>query len=349
VFTEQSAKLLMHAEAFRCALPRVTLLSGCPVLVRRRSGELAIVTGYDAESGVLAQGPAPEAVPLEEAVMLLNGILGDFNFTTPSDRSRALAALVTPAMAFGGLLGGRAPVDLGEADQSQSGKGYRNKLITVDGAVTGNPPATDTLGFRWSGVHNLFLTAGDLAADEWRASRAADEESAEREMRQFVWCLPVMPASLSQTHLEVHELAGRAIEPAKGLVPHKAIKVTVGIDLGKYLCHWSAVAWSSGATGHVLDYGRMEVPSADLGVEQALLVTLRQFKEMILTGWAVANPDGAVDRAAPRVVPELVLVDAGYTTQVVYAFCRETGLIFPTKNVRGSVRFSSVAPRRSRG
>ncbi len=34
------------------------------------------------------------------------------------------------------------------------------------------PPATDTLGFRWSAVHNLFITAGDLAADEWRARRS---------------------------------------------------------------------------------------------------------------------------------------------------------------------------------
>src|SRR4051794_37244842 len=36
-------------------------------------------------------------------------------------------------------------------------------------------PPTDTLGFRWSAVNNLFVTSGDLAADEWRASRAADE------------------------------------------------------------------------------------------------------------------------------------------------------------------------------
>ncbi|TFG88606.1 MAG: hypothetical protein E4H17_02095 [Gemmatimonadales bacterium] len=62
---------------------------------------------------------------------LLSEMLADFHFATPADRARALAAIVTPALVFGGLLGGRAPVDLGEADASQSGKGYRNKLTAA--------------------------------------------------------------------------------------------------------------------------------------------------------------------------------------------------------------------------
>lgn len=43
---------------------------------------------------------------------------------------------------------------------------HEGQTIKVEGKVIGSAPATDTLGFRWSGVHNLFLTAGDLAADE---------------------------------------------------------------------------------------------------------------------------------------------------------------------------------------
>lgn len=34
-------------------------------------------------------------------------------------------------MVLGGLLGGRAPADLGEADDSQSGKGYRTRCTTA--------------------------------------------------------------------------------------------------------------------------------------------------------------------------------------------------------------------------
>jgi len=131
VFGEPDAKLVAHADAFRDALPTVRLLSACPVLVARAGGGLVVVTGYDRQSGVLASGPAPAAVTAEEATYLLRGLLRDFAFATEADRSRALAALVTPALALGGLLPGRAPVDLGEADLSQTGKGYRNKLTAA--------------------------------------------------------------------------------------------------------------------------------------------------------------------------------------------------------------------------
>ncbi|MDX1930086.1 MAG: phage terminase large subunit family protein [Pirellulaceae bacterium] len=56
---------------------------------------------------------------------------------------------------------------------------HRGQTITEAGEVEGELPSTDTLGFRWSAVNNLFVTAGDIAADEWRAARAADEDNAE--------------------------------------------------------------------------------------------------------------------------------------------------------------------------
>jgi hypothetical protein len=55
--------------------------------------------------------------------------LSDFSFADESDRSRAIAAFISPALAQGGLLSGRVPVDLSEADQSQTGKGYRAKAV----------------------------------------------------------------------------------------------------------------------------------------------------------------------------------------------------------------------------
>ena len=38
---------------------------------------------------------------------------------------------------------------------------------------------------------------------------------------------------------------------------------TAAMNLGKYLSHWIVVAWSEGATGHVVDYGQIEVASED--------------------------------------------------------------------------------------
>jgi hypothetical protein len=49
----------------------------------------------------------------------------DFSFQTPADKSRAYAALITPALVFADLLNGeRAPLFTVEANGSQAGKGF---------------------------------------------------------------------------------------------------------------------------------------------------------------------------------------------------------------------------------
>jgi hypothetical protein len=127
---KQTAELIAASAAFRDTLPPLHVLTRCPVLIER-GRELLQVSGYDRESGILATGRPAEPMDVAEARRLLRELLADFRFTTPADHARALAALITPALVFGGLLRGRAPVDLGEADASQSGKGYRNKLTAA--------------------------------------------------------------------------------------------------------------------------------------------------------------------------------------------------------------------------
>ncbi|MCG3180934.1 MAG: hypothetical protein BIFFINMI_03299 [Phycisphaerae bacterium] len=152
VCSEQEAKLIQHAPSFQAVLPPIRLLSRCPVLVER-DGQLIAISGYDAASGIMAFGEPAVDVPLDEAVALLADMLSDFRFATAADRARALAAVITPALVFGKLLGGRAPVDLGEADASQTGKGYRNKLTA---AVYRHYPKTVTQ--RKGGVGSLEET-----------------------------------------------------------------------------------------------------------------------------------------------------------------------------------------------
>ncbi len=144
---------------------------------------------------------------------------------------------------------------------------------TVDaGSIVGTPPATDTLGFRWSAVNNMFLSSGEIAGDEWKASRAVDEENADRERRQFVWCLPVIPTKWSEVEIQEQEITSRVTDLPRGIVPHGCQHLTAAIDLGKHLNHWVLVAWTDGPFAHVVDYGRIEVPSDDLGVEAATMV-----------------------------------------------------------------------------
>ena len=122
---------ILAAREFIDRLPPLNLISKCPVLVDDGKGGLRAVKGYDRESGVFALGGDAADVPLEDAKRLILEILSDFNFATPGDKSRAIAAMITPALVMGGLLPGRAPIDLGEADDSQAGKGYRQKLVTA--------------------------------------------------------------------------------------------------------------------------------------------------------------------------------------------------------------------------
>ncbi|MDZ4817935.1 MAG: terminase gpA endonuclease subunit, partial [Planctomycetota bacterium] len=225
-----------------------------------------------------------------------------------------------------------------EAERTEANRRARllhGQQSISDDNILGAAPATDTLGFRWSAVNNLFLTGGDLGADEWRSSKAADEENAEREMRQFVWCLPVAPSRWAETSLEPHELTARMIDLPRGVVPKTTKWLSAAIDLGKHLCHWVVVAWSDKATGHVVDYGRIEVASEDLGVEQAMVVALREFRDSIKEGFPVGTEDGS-----PRAVDQ-TWIDAGYMTHVVYSFCREAGEKFLPALGRGAAQHRS--------
>ena len=197
---------------------------------------------------------------------------------------------------------------------------HEGQSVDDDGQLTGEPRPTETLGFRWSAVNNLFLTSGDLAADEWRASRSAEEDHVEREMRQFVWCLPVLPSRWEETAIQADDITRRVGRWPRGIIPADTQHLTAAIDLGKYLCHWIVVAWRNRATGHIVDYGRIEVASSELGVEKALMVTLREFDDQVQQGWQIE--EGA-DTDQQRISPQKVWVDAGYMTELVYTFCRQ--------------------------
>jgi hypothetical protein len=115
----------------------------------------------------------------------------------------------------------------------------------------------------------------------------------------------VVPTKWNDAEIETHELASRVIPLARGIVPQDATYLTVAMDLGKYLNHWILVAWSPGPLGHIVDYGRIEVASEDLGVEQATMVALRGFRDTVLQGWPKGNASGE------SMVPNFVWIDSG--------------------------------------
>lgn len=126
---EVIAKHLLNSKAFVRAFPPLNRLVNCPLLVERGAGTEILQPGYDKISGTFVSGTGKvEEVALEVAIPELMGLLDDFIFASQADKSRAVAMLITPAMVFGGILTERFPMDVGEAEESQSGKGYRNQV-----------------------------------------------------------------------------------------------------------------------------------------------------------------------------------------------------------------------------
>jgi len=211
-----------------------------------------------------------------------------------------------------------------EGDRMQANAGarllHKGQTITKSGKVKGKLPPTYTLGLRYSAVNNLFVSAGNIGRDEWRAAREANEDDAEKELLQFIWAKPYRPPTMDLSALDAKLIIKRLGGEGRGVVPANSKWLSVGVDLGKYLAHWVAIAWRSGASGQVIDYGRFEVPSSELGEEVALLTALRQFRDEVCEqGWQGENG---------IIIPHLVGVDSGWQgphsdSDPVYQFCNE--------------------------
>ena len=127
-FPNASAKILLVSDAAREKLPPIASLSASPILTR--DGQV-LGRGYHTHGeGVLVTSKiTPMAMPIESAIVAIMSLLDDFNFTSPSDRSRAVASILSPALKAGGHIDDDFPIDVGEADQSQSGKTLRQKMV----------------------------------------------------------------------------------------------------------------------------------------------------------------------------------------------------------------------------
>lgn len=213
---------------------------------------------------------------------------------------------------------------------------HKGQEVTPDGTITGTPAATDTLGFRWTAFNNLLVTDAAIAQEEWRASRSHDEEMSERKMRQFWWATPIDAGGKAVTAVDVQAITARTSDAGRGVVSPDAEHLTLGIDIGQRLAHWTLIEWRKGATPHIPDYGRLEIPSDMMAVEEAILLALRDFRDsVILKGWSQGNQ---------AIVPASVLVDAGNWDEVVSRFCEETGRSFLPAKGFGVTRYADARP-----
>ncbi|MDX9980129.1 MAG: PriCT-2 domain-containing protein [Lentisphaeria bacterium] len=152
---DTASALLACAEIDR--LPALRGVSAAPPIVPdSAAGARVLRHGFNAAEGWLVTGKTkPEIMPTAEAVALLRGLFDEFAFATPADASRAMAGLITPALAWGGWLGGKSPVCIPEANAEQTGKGY---MLSIVASVYGERPYLAAK--REGGVGSLDETIG---------------------------------------------------------------------------------------------------------------------------------------------------------------------------------------------
>ena len=194
---------------------------------------------------------------------------------------------------------------------------HRGQSIDEDGNLVGPLPKTDTLGFRWNAFNNLFWETADVAAGEWSASKAENQDNAEREQLQFKWARPYKPDAEATVTIDAASIMARTTSWKRGQIPSGTLYLTAGLDGGKYWDHWVLLAWRDGATPHVVDYGAFEVRSTAVGVERATAVALQEFRDICEHGWPM--PDKTMRS------PDRVFSDSGYQSTEVYRFVRDFG------------------------
>lgn len=204
---------------------------------------------------------------------------------------------------------------------------HQGQQVDSQGQVTGPPPQTNTLGFRWTVINSAINPSrlGEVAGQEWRAKRAADEEIAERELCQSQWVLPGKPVTLDVTQLEAMALMRRTRPVPRGVCPEGTKCVTVGVDVQKRLLYWSALAWTDHATPHVIDYDRAEVPADLMADHDALLSALRTLKDDLCEGWKCGGGGGGVELLMR---PTFIFVDAGNWQDTILSFTESEGAPF---------------------
>ena len=189
---------------------------------------------------------------------------------------------------------------------------HKGQEITPDGTITGTVARTQTLGFRWSAIDNLFVTAGDLGAEEWLAAKSVDLENAEKKMRQFIWVMPYESVEIELTPLSADDVTSRRGSTKRGILPPECIGIGVGVDTGKRALHWVAMAVCQNGSITIIEYGVQKVEADSLGVHRGLVKAYGDLKQYIENGWQGMSPSQ-------------VWIDSGYHehTDAVYAFSLE--------------------------
>jgi phage terminase large subunit GpA-like protein len=195
----------------------------------------------------------------------------------------------------------------------------RGQTAEKGGIVTGDPPRTRTLGFRWNPTNNILRHVGEFGQAEWNGSHNADEDNAERELCQFLWAIPFESKGLDISVIDEKTAGKRLVATPKGVIPIGTEWVTSFCDVGKWKLWWITVAWTKDFRGTIIDYDHITVTSDTTEEEIAIAHGLAEYHEIVSTGWIR-------EKFNDMLIPHQAWVDCRYKPQVVHKFCREANV-----------------------
>ncbi len=109
---------------------------------------------------------------------------------------------------------------------------------------------------------------------------------------------------------------------ARRVVPPYCTHVVQAIDVRKIALHFVVRAFRDDGTGYTIDYGVQEVrgttQGSDEGLDEAIKRALSDRRELVET-------EPYCDAEGNRHDPEVTLVDAGWRTEAIYAWCLDNG------------------------
>ena len=169
---EKACRIIVKA-ADRYKLSPLESVVEAPVLCEINGQPKFLEAGYNRDLHLFVVGKhrLPDVKTLTGAVNNILSIVKHYDFATPSDKSRAIAALLTPEFKLGRFIKGHVPMTLFEADASLSGK---SKLAESVAACYGERPAL--IAQRKRGVGSVDESIGNammkgrpfIVLDNWR-------------------------------------------------------------------------------------------------------------------------------------------------------------------------------------
>jgi phage terminase large subunit GpA-like protein len=212
----------------------------------------------------------------------------------------------------------------------------RGQTVTKKGKVEGEPPRTNTFGFRWNGMHNTLITLGDIAEAEYKFDRSQDEDD-KKDLMQFTRALPYKPDSSNPFNLTKDLVLGKVGNHSCGMIPEGADYLIGGIDPGLYTIWWAVWAFTKDMQGYLIDRGAYPVPQDRYRTDPShILTALLEIKEGIFDlGWY--QPSGKMKK------PDKVIIDSGYQTDWIYEFTRTVGNVYmPAKGLSSVQKHGTI-------